>query len=162
MRRIVLIALVLTAVLAVPVAERRATAAVIPMSVADLALQAPVCLRGQVIDARAAWTPDGAMIYTTYTIQRSETLIGQVPDLVLVRVPGGDLNGIHIRNGEAPSYIVGEEVVCFLEPEAGLPSYRTFGWFQGKFTILGGWVRELLTTPYDSLRQDILEAAANR
>lgn len=161
--RVLLTALVLGTLLAFPPGPAgRAGASVIPLGIPELTAQSDLCIRGEVIDAVAEWTNGGNMIHTTYTIQTAETLMGTAAALVKVRVPGGDRDGIHIRNAEAPVYEPGEEVVCFLRPEPGLGTWATFGWFQGKFTILNGMVRELPSTSYDALRGQILQAAANK
>ena len=161
MQRIAISALILSALMVVPSGQQPASAAVIPLSLNDLVQQSDVCIRGQVVNASSAWSEGDSMIFTIYTVQMTEQLMGQSVESVQVRVPGGTLDGVRIRNGEAPTYLVGEEVVCFLRPEAG-GTWQTFGWFQGKYTLLNGMVREMLGTSYDALRADILTAVANK
>ena len=139
-----------------------AEASVVPMDLPDLVAGASLCVRGQVVDATSRWSSDGGMIHTTYRIQTIETLFGSERSVVEIRVPGGDLDGIRIRNSEAPTFAVGEEVVVFANPEAGEPTWRTYGCFQGKLTLLGGMVRERVDVSYDLLRAEILQAAADQ
>ncbi len=162
MRSTLVVASILAVCLALPGGERPAGAAVIPMDLDRLVEGADVALRGDVVAAEPAWTADGSMIYTTYTLRTTEALMGQVPGEVQVRVPGGTLNGLRIRNGEAPVFTLGEDVVCFLRPEASGPAWTTYGWFQGKYTLVGGMVRELVGVDYGAFRADILQAVAEK
>lgn len=162
MRRFALLTLIAVAVTAAtPVHD--AGAAVRPLSLNDLVDGADLCVRGTVVEATPSWTADQAMIYTTVVISPIETLMGSHTGTIEVRVPGGDLDGLSIRNGEAPSYGVGEDVVVFLQPDPGAPSqFRTYGWFQGKLTLLGGMVREMQNVSWQGLRSDILWMVENK
>lgn len=131
-------------------------AAVVALDVADLTAGADLCVRAQVVAAQSAWTADQTMIHTTYTLEVLETLKGAPQGMLEVSVPGGDLDGIRIRNGEAPEYRVGEQVVAFLKTDPEGDRLMTFGWFQGKFTLLDGKVRELADGSWTDLRNDIL------
>ena len=162
MRRFVLLFMAAVAITAAAPRDD-AGAAVRPLSLTQLVEGADLCLRGQVLSTTPEWTADNGMIYTTVRISLIETLMGSPDDVVEVRVPGGDLDGISIRNGEAPAYLPGEDVVVFLKPDPAAPDqYLTYGWFQGKLTLLGGMVREMQATAWSDLRGDILYAVENK
>lgn len=162
MRRFALLLFAAVAMTAtVPVQD--AGAAVRPLTLNDLVDGADLCVRGIVVEATPAWTADQGMIYTTVVINPIETLMGSHAGPIEVRVPGGDLNGISIRNGEAPAFGVGEDVVVFLQPDPAAPGqYRTYGWFQGKLTLLAGMVREMQNVAWSGLRSDILWMVENK
>lgn len=162
MRRFVFV-LVAVVLVTAGVPTDDAGAAVRPLSLSDLVAGADLCVRGVVVEATPAWTPDHGMIHTTVEINLVETLMGDPGDVLEVRVPGGDLDGISIRNGEAPAFAVGEDVVVFLRADPEAPGqYRTYGWFQGKLTLLGGMVREMQATTWTALRSDILWLVENK
>ena len=134
-------------------------AAVIAMDVNALTHGSNLVLRAQVVDSSVAWTSDGNMIYSSFALVPVEALKGTAHSTIVVRVPGGELGGIKIRNGEAPDFALGEDVVVFLKAQED-GSYMTYSWFQGKYTVLGGTeIRELNDTNYSTLRDQILAAA---
>lgn len=142
----------------VPIGNPQAEGSVVELSLQQLVNGSTRCVRGVVVSQDTQWVANGGMLETTYTIQVAETLLGVGATTVTVTIPGGDKDGVRIRNAEAPVYELGEEVVAFLRttPEGT----STYGWFQGKYTILDGMVRELANTNYDSFRTAILNAVA--
>lgn len=157
MKRLAMIALTIALIWA-PLGAPEAGGSVIELSLQQLVDGSTHCVRGIIMSQNTQWVANGGMLETTYTIQVAETLKGDDTALHTITVPGGDKDGIRIRNAAAPVYQLGEEVVAFLR--ASPQGLTTYGWFQGKYTILNGMVRELSDTNYDSFRSDILTAVA--
>ena len=135
-------------------------AAVIPLEIEDLARGATWVLRGNVVEARSSWTEDDTMIYTRYRVRVTDAIVGELPQEIEIKVPGGQIDGIRITNGEAPVYTEGEDIVAFLCVDPSASQDRvTYGWFQGKLTLVGGYVREMVNLPYSELRHRIVLAA---
>jgi hypothetical protein len=157
MKRWVVAGLLISALTAVLVRENATQASVVALSIEELTQGADLCVRGSVIDKQSSWIENGGMIETTFTIAPTEFLKGTPSSTVKVRVLGGDLDGMSIRAGEAPTYGLGEDVVVFgkLRPDG---DYTTFGWFQGKLTLLNNEVREMLNTDWNELRTRIQRA----
>jgi hypothetical protein len=136
------------------VARQDAGASVVAMTIEDLTKGADVCVRGQVVSKSCEWVRDGAMLQTLVTVQVGEILKGETHGTITVTVPGGDWQNLRVRASEAPAYEQGEEVVLFGRKTAD--GFVTYGCFQGKLTIIGGLVREMISTSYDDLRARIL------
>ncbi|MEZ6195474.1 MAG: hypothetical protein R3F20_07075 [Planctomycetota bacterium] len=155
------VVLVLGLALGLSSRDEEAGAAVIAMDVNDLTDGSTLIIRAHVIGQDVAWTEDGNMIVSSFELQPIETLKGQVSGNPVVKVPGGEIDGLKIRNGEAPVFALGEQVVVFLKANAD-GTWLTYGWFQGKYTLLSDLgVRELAGTNYDSFRAQILAAVGN-
>lgn len=138
--------------------DDRAEAAVIALDTNDLTDGSSLVMRAAVSDRLVAWSADGAMINTTFELQPLEVLKGTATSPITVEVPGGDLGGIKIRNAEAPEFALGEQVVVFVKPDANGVN-RIYGWFQGKYTLLGdNAIRELNGVDYETFRGQILAA----
>ena len=142
----------------VPTGNPQVESSVVELSLQQLVEGSTHCVRGVVVSQDTAWTEAGGMLETTYTLQVSETLLGQESPSINVTIPGGDKDGVRIRNAAAPVYELGEEVVAFLRTTP--QGTTTYGWFQGKYTILDGMVRELSNTNVESFRTAILNAIA--
>ncbi len=63
---------------------------------------------------------------------------GAVP--FTVKVPGGTIGGLTMRTSGTPRFSLGEDVVLFLKP--GTARCDVYGWYQGKYTVVGDLVRE--------------------
>ena len=161
MKRLLALLLVFGVTLALPAADETAEAAVVAMSLEDLAQGSDAIFAGQVISKSSEWTANGAMINTRFTVLVTSTLKGALPEQVTVMVPGGDLDGIKIRNAEAPNFEVGERVYVFGKYDAEAEEYKTFGWFQGKYTVLNGMVRELNGVNQDQFHSQIIAIVNN-
>ncbi len=72
-------------------------------------------------------------IYTLVTLSVEQIFKGEIADEVVIRVPGGKLDGQIQVVEDSPSFQSGERAVVFLEKGDGIS--RVFGGFQGKFTI---------------------------
>ena len=130
MKKALAVVLALGLVLGASSTDDQAEAAVIAMDTNALTDGSTLVMRAAVTDRTVAWTEEG---------------------------PGGELGGIKIRNAEAPEFGLGEQVVVFIKPAAAGKN-RIYGWFQGKYTLLGNDVRELNGVDYETFRGQILAA----
>jgi hypothetical protein len=105
---------------------------------ATLVGDAAAIVRGTVTGVRVVPAPPGASLETRVTIEVTDTIAGDAPGTIEVRVPGGVLGRTFHYVTDLPDFAVGEDAVVFLAP--GLTSVA--GRIQGKATIEGGIVRE--------------------
>jgi hypothetical protein len=96
---------------------------VIAQTLEELTAAAPVIVRGRVVSAQTRWDDEHHRINTYAEVVRAEALKGSAPEVLLVRQPGGEVGPVGQRVAGAASFVVGEEVVLFLESapdEAGV------------------------------------------
>jgi hypothetical protein len=93
---------------------------------------------GVVLELEVLKTSSG-VIYTDSSVLIHERLAGEpsLPQVLVVRHPGGVVGDLGMRVEGVPSFAVGERVLLFLEPAPGTSgSFRTIGLFQGAYTLL--------------------------
>jgi hypothetical protein len=106
--------LILTAiVLCVPAATARATV-VVPADLSELAHDAGVIARGQVVRVDGRWTDDRRTIETLVTLEAETYLKGDLGKVLQFRVPGGTLGRYRNVVIGAPQFAVGQRVIVFL------------------------------------------------
>lgn len=76
---------------------------------------ADVIVHARVLELTPRWNADHSGIYTEVTLQPIEQLKGPAQARVVIRAPGGGVDGFHTSISGAHRYQVGEEVVLFLE-----------------------------------------------
>ena len=81
----------------------------------------------------ACYKDDEGNIYTLVTLSIEQNIKGETQQEVVIRIPGGELNGQTLWVEDAPSFQLGERTVVFLEECEG--TFSVVGGFQGKFTI---------------------------
>jgi hypothetical protein len=86
----------------------------IPSDVNELARDARVVARGQVISVDGRWTDDHRTVETLVTLQTERYLKGQFGQLLQFRVPGGRLGRYRNIVVGAPTFTVGQHVIVFL------------------------------------------------
>ena len=128
-----------------------AWAIVPPISLEVLCGRATRIVIGRVTGRTARW--EGTLIVTDGTIEREQDLKGGGAQRLKVRIPGGTVRGVTLRVSDAPVFRVGERVVLFVKP---CQSCDVYGWFRGKYTIVGDKIRELNQMPLDGFRSAIL------
>ncbi len=90
---------------------------------------------GEVTSKWSSWDPARGMVYTYVKLNVSETLKGIHQKEVLLRIPGGETEGIRMVVHGMASFGLGEKALVFTGlDEEGAP-YIT-GWTQGKFKIV--------------------------
>lgn len=94
-------------------APARATV-LIPASLEELARDARVIARGQVVAVEGRWTDDRRTIETLVSLEAETYMKGQMGTIVQFRVPGGTLGRYRNIVIGAPQFSVGQRVVVFL------------------------------------------------
>ncbi|MBL8922043.1 MAG: hypothetical protein JNJ54_24550 [Myxococcaceae bacterium] len=94
---------------------------VLSMSMEEMATRAPLVLRGTVHRVDTQWDEAHAGLWTTSEVVVREVLKGPARTTVLVKQPGGTLNGFSQRVSGVASFTPGEDVVLFLEPAVDAP-----------------------------------------
>jgi hypothetical protein len=86
----------------------------VPADLSELARDAQVIARGQVVAVDARWTDDRRTIETIVTLQTETYLKGQLGQTLEFRVPGGTLGRLRNIVIGAPQFALGQRVVVFL------------------------------------------------
>jgi len=79
-------------------------------------------------------------IYTQVTISVDQSIKGQPGEEVVLRLPGGEVDGRWLWVEDVPDFRLGERTVVFLEEVE--TTFSVCGWYQGKFTVQDGLVVE--------------------
>jgi hypothetical protein len=120
-----------------------ATAAMVRVPVEESVGNSDLVIRGRAADQWCEWSEDGRWIVTMIRVEVLETYGGHTNgDEVLVRVPGGAIDGVGLRVSDQPSFETGEEAVLFLRLPDGGATYSVVDAFQGKNTLREGRVVE--------------------
>ena len=100
----------------------------------ELAAQAPLVVRAEVVDTASGFDPERGTLRTYVTLDVQEVLRGSLPRTRLVlREAGGRFGTLAHEVDAVPVYAAGEQVVVFLEPGKD-GALRTAGQFFGKYT----------------------------
>ncbi|MCJ7515403.1 MAG: hypothetical protein MUO89_05495 [Dehalococcoidia bacterium] len=62
-----------------------------------------------------------------------QTIKGETEGELVIRAPGGEINGLVMMATDAPSFQLGERVVVFLDKGEGI--FTVVGGFHEKFTV---------------------------
>jgi hypothetical protein len=128
--RIRSIVLLLLALLYLP--TNRATT-LVRLSLDQLAGGSDAVARVRFVRAESRW--ENGSIWTVTTFDVVETLKGQLPGQIEVRLPGGRVGHLTSAVDGTPKFNPGSEAVVFLQrsPAGG---FTVAGWVQGSFRIL--------------------------
>ena len=102
--------------LVVVVALPAAASTVVAESIEEMAAVAPVVVHARVQAAQSAWDGEHRRIWTWTELKVHESLKGAAPTIILVKQPGGVVGGVGQAVSGAASFVIGEELVAFLEP----------------------------------------------
>lgn len=109
-----------------------ASALVEQLTLDELTAKADSILVGEVTDI-ACYQEGKGNIYTLVIVSVEQAVKGEPGREVVIRLPGGEVNGFRLWVEDTPNFQLGERTVVFLE-EAGDAS-KVCGWYQGKFTV---------------------------
>src|SRR5574341_811010 len=113
-----------------------AGATVVPrLRLDDLAGQAAIVARSRILRHWSAWDAGGKFIWTHYVLEVNDAIKGSPPALVTISEPGGTVGPITMQIAGVTRFSDLEEVVVFLH-RTPLGHWRTYGYGQGKFTVL--------------------------
>jgi hypothetical protein len=107
---------------------------VVPADIDELARAASTVLRGRVASVDARETP-GRKVERLVTVDVDRYYKGNMGERVTFRVPGGTLGRYRTVLVGAPGYVVGEEVVLFLNTHGPSMPY-VLGLSQGTFRVV--------------------------
>ena len=129
-KSLILVALLLS--LAVPMSASQ----FVDMAFDDVAREASLIVRGQVVDTWSAWNSSHDVIFTYATVRVSR-YFGEVagPDTVMVREVGGTVDGYTQEAIGFPAIRRGENVVLFLSQWEDSSDYRIHAYNQGKYLV---------------------------
>lgn len=142
-KSLILVALLLS--LAVPMSASQ----FVDMAFDDVAREASLIVRGQVVDTWSAWNSSHDVIFTYATVRVSR-YFGEVagPDTVMVREVGGTVDGYTQEAIGFPAIRRGENVVLFLSQWEDSSDYRIHAYNQGKYLVRErGGVEVLVSDP---------------
>lgn len=113
-------------------------ASMVKVELSDLVSQAPVIVVGNVVDLKSDWLDGpGSTIFTIASLKVQEVLKGKVAagKIVLVKVYGGEKDGIGLDVSTEPKLKAGETIIAFLKKENN--EYRPVQLLQGIYHIEG-------------------------
>ena len=102
--------------------------------IASLTQSSDAVVRGKVKATQSRWSADHKRIITEVTIEVAEFFKGAGSSTLVVRQPGGEIDGIGQKVSGLASFSEGEEVVLFLE-RLEADKYRVNGMAQGKYRV---------------------------
>jgi len=133
MKRIALLTLLLTAILAFSGIEGNA-ASVERLSLNEMAELAPTIVHGTVTDVSAAWNDEHTQVFTTVTVRVDESLKGRTESTITFKQLGGTVGDTRVSVHGFPVFRSGSEVVLFLSDDP-YDRIATVGLGQGKFEV---------------------------
>jgi hypothetical protein len=102
------------------------------LSLDQLAAGSDAVARVRYANAESRW--ENGSIWTVTTLEVVETLKGNLPGKILVRLPGGRIGHLTASVEGAPRFHPGDDAVVFLQPSrAG--GFTVAGWAEGTFRI---------------------------
>lgn len=103
----------------------------------DMARRVPLIVRGKVARSVSGWDEHHRRIWTWTEVVVSDAVKGNASGLVLVKQPGGEVDGIGQQVDGVARFTEGEECILFLEPapdEKGV--WRPSGLSAGKVSLI--------------------------
>jgi len=108
------------------------------LSLEELTKRAHSIVMGKVRRSRTAWSNNGKLILTTYTVDVQESFKGQPGSSIELTTIGGRIGDLTLYVAGMPALHDGESAILFLEQTG---AYSTvMGLSQGKFTVANGEV----------------------
>ncbi len=107
------------------------------LSLQDLSTGAEKVVQAKVTAVVTQWNKDKTIINTYIRMNIIDDLIGDDEDNeIIIKQPGGQLNGRTLYVEGTSAYSVGEETVLFLFTDPmNLSAFQTIGMYQGKYVI---------------------------
>lgn len=126
----------------------QASALVVEKDVEQLTQEADLILTGKVKSMRSDWNEERSLIYTYVTISVSGYIKNNLTpeeseenreQEIVVRILGGEVDGLRLMVSDTPEFEEGEEVFLFLRSRMdGTTFLKVAGLFQGKYTVENG------------------------
>jgi hypothetical protein len=125
---------ILTAIVLAAIAGTVSGTVLIPADLSELARDARVIARGEVVAVDGRWTDDRRTIETIVTLQAEAYLKGQLGQTLQFRVPGGTMGRYRNIVIGAPQFAPGQRVIVFLG-ETGPQVPYILGLNQGVYRV---------------------------
>ena len=126
------------------------------LSLEQLAAGSAAVARVRCLRVVSRW--EGGAIWTLATLEVVETMQGNLPGQITVRLPGGRVGHLTAKVDGAPRFAPGNEAVVFLQPtRAG--EFTVAGWVEGTFRILRDALTGAETVTQDSSAFAVFDAA---
>lgn len=107
------------------------------LSLEGLTSQADLIVVGTVTHFNSYWNPEHTHIFTDVSLSVETTVKGVVgTEEVVVRLAGGQVEGITQWASDSPSLALGERVLLFLRSQEG-GTFSVVGGFQGEYAVEG-------------------------
>ncbi len=129
----------------------QASALVVEKDVEQLTQEADLILTGKVKSMRSHWNEERSLIYTYVTISVSGYIKKNLTleeseknreQEIVVRILGGEVDGLRLMVSDTPEFEEGEEVFLFLRSRTdGKTFLKVAGLFQGKYTVESGMAK---------------------
>lgn len=102
----------------------------------DMARRVPLIVRGKVVRSISGWDDGHRRIWTWTEVAVSDAIKGQSGKLVLVKQPGGEVEGIGQQVDGVARFTEGEDCILFLEPAPDEKNvWRPSGLSAGKVNV---------------------------
>ena len=118
----------------------------VPTDLGELARDARVIARGEVVAVESQWTEDRRTIETIVTLVPESYLKGQLGQTLQFRVPGGTLGRLRSVVIGAPRFVPGQHVIVFLGA-AGPQIPHVIGLNQGVYRVGLSTAGDALVSP---------------
>lgn len=106
---------------------------IIQETLEQMAQRVPVIVRGRVARSVAGWDDSKQRIWTWTELSVTERVKGAVPGVLLLKQPGGEVEGFGQAVAGTASFREGEDVVVFLDKAPDEPdTWRVYGMSAGK------------------------------
>lgn len=128
--RIKMQVLLILAALSITAAVRATT--LVRLNLDQLAAAADNVARVRCASAESRW--ENGAIWTVTTFDVLETMKGNLPAQVTVRLPGGRIGHLTAAVDGTPKFNLGDEAIVFLE-QSRAGEYSVAGWVEGTFRI---------------------------
>ncbi len=125
----------LLAALLLPLAS--SATVVVDRPVSDLTRRAALVVRAAVVSSKAGWDEEHRLIITRTELRTTRRLKGDAGRTVIVRQPGGEVDGVRMNVAGAATFRAGEEAVVFLEPHpSAVGEFVLTSMSAAKFTVV--------------------------
>lgn len=111
----------------------------VAMTPREMVKQAEAVVEGTVVGSRSFWSESGRIIFTEFDVAVESRLVGEAPQMVTVRVPGGEVDGYVVEAAGFPMLENDSRVILFLdgsEEKAGRGFYTVLGHQQGHYQVV--------------------------
>jgi hypothetical protein len=101
----------------------------------QLVAQSSAVIQGDVLKVNSFWDESGRVIVSEAMIRVTDTILGDSPTVVVLRVQGGDVGNYRVVAEGFPTFHAGERVVLFLQHQTDGTDEVT-GYRQGQYRIV--------------------------